>query len=72
VANTVGSSFATPTPAGTKQGDPVSPTAFITYLDLIMETVHLIEESGISKACIPLLMTLTYWRQVEFREIKTD
>jgi hypothetical protein len=45
VNNTVGSWFATP--AGTKQGDPVSPAAFITYLERIMESVQQTEESGI-------------------------
>jgi len=46
VSNTVGSWFATP--AGTKQGDPFSPTAFIIDLERIMETVQQTEESGIS------------------------
>jgi len=46
VANTVDSWFTTH--AGTKQGDPVSPTVFVIYLEWIIETVQQIEASGVS------------------------
>ena len=50
------------TTVGTRQGDPISPTTFIAYLERIMDPIR---DNGTGSIISNLQMTLIYWRRIE-------